>query len=114
MGEDTAMNAVLTDLSNQPSSTKKPLFAQEKAIKPFCKGSPNIIYSSGDEICFEESTSVKTFLSSADEIEEPDDRYYAMGSSTKDRKKVLKKKKSSNGRNSTFSNNKKRHSFNLS
>merc|ERR1711915_411544 len=62
----------------------------------------------------QESTSVKTFLSSADEIEEPDDSYYAMGSSTNDRKKVSKKRKSSNGRNSTFSNNKKRHSFNLS
>ena len=97
------MNAVLTDLSNQPGSTKKPLFAQDKVNKPLCKESPSIIYSSGDEICFEESTSVKISLSSADEIEEPVNSYYTIGNSMKGRKKVFNKRKSSNGSNSTFS-----------
>lgn len=61
----------LADVSNQKEGTRKPLFSQEP-LNPLAS-SPNIIYSSGDEVWPEKNTVCRPSLSSADEIEEPEE-----------------------------------------
>lgn len=61
----------LADVSNQKEGTRKPLFSQEP-LNPLAS-SPNIIYSSGDEVWPEKNMICRPSLSSADEIEEPEE-----------------------------------------
>jgi len=71
---------VLADLSNQPVSTRKPLFNQNPSKpttvlpKSTSKHSVEntVIYSSDDDVWPEEKKKVQISLSSADEIEEPE------------------------------------------
>jgi len=61
----------LSDVSNHQLGTRKPLFSKEPSNT--LSSSPSVIYSSGDEVWPQENNATKPSLSSADEIEEPED-----------------------------------------
>eukprot|EP00092_Neocalanus_flemingeri_P038788 GFUD01042231.1.p1 GENE.GFUD01042231.1~~GFUD01042231.1.p1 ORF type:complete len:1506 (+),score=423.98 GFUD01042231.1:334-4518(+) len=122
---ESSKPAALVDLSNNPMNTRKPLFDQgpynphtapQRVSKTGTKsnaGSENIIYSSDDDVWPEENKQVQHSLSSADEIDEPEDisRKVKVPMS----KKRLSRKKKSGGGNKTLleSGNKGRLSFTL-
>merc|ERR1719233_970009 len=92
--EPTKSNA-LTDVSNHQGGTRKPLFSHGPS-NPI-PSSPSIIYSSCDEVCPLESKVLRPSLSSADEIEEPEDFVRKVKHSAR---KKLKKKSEGGIRNS--------------
>jgi len=87
-------SAALVDVSNQPVGTRKPLFKPEVS-QPAPPASPTIIYSSGDDVWPEDKKQIQPSLSSADEIDEPEDILRRVKQPEK--KKLTKKKKKSVG-----------------
>ena len=89
----------LVDVSNQPLGTRKPLFKPE-VCQTAPPASPTVIYSSGDDVWPEDRKQVPPSLSSADEIDEPDDIFRRVKQPDK---KKLTKKKSEGGKRSSLS-----------
>jgi len=96
---EPSKSTALVDVSNQPQGSRKPLFSSEPC-NPHT-ASPSIIYSSGDEVWPEENKPQQTSLSSADEIEEPEDFCRRVKQPVS--KKVKKKRKSEGGNRSNLS-----------
>jgi len=103
--EPTKSNA-LKDVSNHQGGTRKPLFSHGPCNP--VSSSPSIIYSSGDEVCPLENKVTRPSLSSADEIEEPEDFIRKVKHSAR-----KKSKKKSEGGNRQSGGNKTRVSLSL-